>query len=111
MDWPESITDLYAVQPAPKTPRDYQIDAINAVMDGFATADRGQLLMVSATGKTLTGLFIKEKMGSKNTLVLLPSLLLLKQTLKVWRANNTVPSRACRWVPTRRSTTSVSTCR
>lgn len=90
VNWPVSITDLYAVQPEPKTARDYQTDAINAVMDGFAKNDRGQLLMVSATGKTLTGLFIAEKMGSKNTLVLVPSLLLLKQTLRVWRANNTV---------------------
>ena len=89
--WPESITDLYAPQPEPKTARDYQTDAINAVTDGFTKADRGQLLMVSATGKTLTGMFIHEKIGSKTTLVLVPSLLLLKQTLKVWRANNTVP--------------------
>lgn len=88
--WPESITDLYAVQPAPKTPRPYQDDAIEDVIKGFEESDRGQLLMVSGTGKTLTGLFIKERLASQNTLVLLPSLMLLKQTLKVYRANSTV---------------------
>jgi superfamily II DNA or RNA helicase len=47
--------------------------------------------MVSGTGKTLTGMFITEKLNVKNMLVLVPSLLLQKQTLKVWRANATTP--------------------
>ena len=91
VNWPASISDLYAPQPEPKSPFDYQIDAINDVVAGFTKSDRGQLLMVSGTGKTLTGLFIKENLACQNTLVLLPSLLLLKQTLKVYRANSTVP--------------------
>jgi len=90
VNWPVSLTELYAPQPLPKTPRPYQLTAIKDVLDGFEKTDRGQLLMVSGTGKTLTGLFINEQLESKNTLVLLPSLLLLKQTLKVYRANSTV---------------------
>jgi predicted helicase len=52
---------------------------------GFQLADRGQLIMACGTGKTLTALFIAERLESKRTLVLLPSLSLLKQTLNVCR--------------------------
>ena len=43
--------------------------------------------MACGTGKTLTSLFIKEKLAAERTLVLVPSLSLLKQTLRVWMAN------------------------
>ncbi len=45
--------------------------------------------MACGTGKTLTALFIREKLAAERTLVLVPSLSLLKQTLNVWRANCT----------------------
>ena len=48
------------------------------------------MIMASGTGKTLTALFIREKLAAKRTLVLVPSLLLLKQTLREWRANKQV---------------------
>ena len=54
---------------------------------GFKNADRGQLIMACGTGKTLTSLFIKEKLAAQRTLVLVPSLSLLKQTMRVWFAN------------------------
>ena len=43
--------------------------------------------MACGTGKTLTSLFIKEKLTAQRTLVLVPSLSLLKQTMRVWSAN------------------------
>ena len=61
------------------------------VVKGFTKADRGQLIMACGTGKTLTSLFIKEKLAAERTLVLVPSLSLLKQTMQVWRANATMP--------------------
>lgn len=74
----------------PATPHDYQYEAINDVVEGFRTADRGQLIMACGTGKTLTALFIKEKLTAQRVLVLVPSLSLLKQTMQVWCANMTV---------------------
>ena len=53
-------------------------------MQGLQTADRGQLIMACGTGKTYTTLWIKEALGSTRTLVLLPSLGLLAQTLREW---------------------------
>jgi predicted helicase len=88
VSWPDSIADL---RPSPKPkrakPRDYQRDAIRDAVKGFKTSDRGQLIMACGTGKTLTSLFIHEKLGCQRTLVLVPSLSLLKQTMKVWRVN------------------------
>ena len=40
--------------------------------------------MACGTGKTLTGQRISERLDSKNTLVLLPSLLLLSKTVADW---------------------------
>ncbi|MFD6391891.1 Helicase associated domain protein, partial [Nocardia sp. NPDC060259] len=92
VDWPSEPTDLRP-SPLPKSaePRDYQREAIRNVVEGFRTADRGQLIMACGTGKTLTSLFIKEELDAKRTLVLLPSLSLLKQTMHIWRVNAKTP--------------------
>lgn len=88
LEWPESPEDLRPSPPTtPLQPHDYQIVAINDVVKGFDADDRGQLIMACGTGKTLTSLFINERLGAQRTLVLVPSLSLLKQTLRVWSAN------------------------
>jgi len=87
VDWPTSPSDLRYRRSPPKRPRPHQRQAINAVVKGFVGADRGQLIMASGTGKTLTALFIHEKLAAQRTLVLVPSLSLLAQTLHVWTAN------------------------
>jgi predicted helicase len=90
VDWPASPTALRPARPRrPARPHDYQREAIKKVIKGFISADRGQLVMACGTGKTLTALFITEKLEATRTLVLVPSLSLLKQTLNVWRANCT----------------------
>lgn len=90
VEWAESSDRLRPAKPRkPAKPRGYQKDAIRKVVSRFQTADRGQLVMACGTGKTLTSLFIKEKLDARRTLVLLPSLSLLKQTMAVWRANAT----------------------
>jgi len=90
VDWPGSPMALRPSRPRkPARPHDYQREAIKKVIKGFASADRGQLIMACGTGKTLTALFIREKLAAERTLVLFPSLSLLKQTLNVWRANCT----------------------
>ena len=68
-----------------KTPRTHQFEAIISVVKGFEKADRGQLIMACGTGKTLTSLWIKEKLQSGRTLILFPSLSLLSQSLKEWQ--------------------------
>ena len=87
VDWPGSPSDLRSRRLPPKRPRPHQREAINAVVKGFDRADRGQLIMACGTGKTLAALFITEKLAAERTLVLVPSLSLLAQTLREWTAN------------------------
>ncbi len=92
VDWPSSPPSrLTVAKPAKRKrpPRPHQRVAIRDVLKGFQGADCGQLIMACGTGKTLAALFIKEKLDAERTLVLLPSLSLLKQTLREWTANET----------------------
>jgi superfamily II DNA or RNA helicase len=88
IDWPDSPSDLRAPRLPPKKPREHQRTAIHAVVTGFERSDRGQMIMACGTGKTLISLFIHENIGSSRTLVLMPSLSLLGQTLSEWAANS-----------------------
>ncbi len=58
--------------------------AIDNVCKGFETNDRGKLILPCGVGKTLTSLWIKEKIKPKITLALFPSISLLGQTRDVW---------------------------
>lgn len=65
-------------------PRADQVKAVDNVSKGFETHDRGKLILPCGVGKTLTSLWIKEKMKPKITLALFPSISLLGQTRDVW---------------------------
>ena len=54
------------------------------VLEYFETNSRGQLILPCGAGKTLTSLWIKESMKPLNTLVLVPSLALLRQIKNDW---------------------------
>ena len=90
LEWPARIGQK-PKRRKPYTPRDHQKAAIKDVAKGFAQADRGQMIMACGTGKTLTSLFIAEKLAAKRVLVLVPSLSLLSQTLTEWTANAKKP--------------------
>jgi superfamily II DNA or RNA helicase len=83
--WPETFSSLGAPRTISKyVPRTHQTQAINDVSAGLQAASRGQLIMACGTGKTLTALWITERLDSSCTLVLVPSLSLLSQTLSEW---------------------------
>jgi superfamily II DNA or RNA helicase len=85
LDYPANLSELPQAKRKPRPePKEHQLEAIEAVVEGLKTADRGQLIMACGTGKTYTTLWIKEILGSNRTLVLLPSLGLLSQTLREW---------------------------
>lgn len=88
LPFPESLEDLKSQKTiSKKVPKDYQIDAIRLSCDGLQESNIGQINMACGTGKTLTSLWVKESMQSQNTLVLLPSLFLVGQTLREWITN------------------------
>jgi superfamily II DNA or RNA helicase len=91
VEWPASPDRLRAPKPKPKKPRPHQREALNAVVKCFKATDRGQLIMACGTGKTLVGLWALARLQSTRTLILLPSLSLLAQTLREWTANAKEP--------------------
>ena len=82
--WPESIDDLQPTTITRATPRPHQREAIDAAVAGLKEHDRGKVVMACGTGKTYVGLWLHEELESDLTLVLVPSLSLLKQTLREW---------------------------
>lgn len=92
LEYPAHYNDLHngKRKESPK-PRPHQLEAIASVADNFQHAERGQLIMACGTGKTFTTLWIKEQLASQRTLVLLPSLSLLSQTLREWTFVATQP--------------------
>jgi superfamily II DNA or RNA helicase len=89
--WPPTIDELNPIPQPKSTPRPHQDLAIRDVVKGLQEHDRGQLIMACGTGKTLTALWIKETLQPKTTLVLVPSLNLLAQTLAEWAKNTSSP--------------------
>jgi superfamily II DNA or RNA helicase len=85
IDW----TDYLAEKPKPanvthRSLRSYQAVAVEATYRGFESANRGQLIMACGTGKTFTSLRIAERLDSNLTIVCVPSLTLLSQSLRGW---------------------------
>ena len=83
LNWPSKIGGT-APKPLRWTPKPHQQAAIKDVLAGFQKHDRGRLIMACGTGKTLTGLWIREALGSRRTLLLVPSISLVQQNLKEW---------------------------
>jgi predicted helicase len=91
VSWPSSPNDLRPRRPPRKKPFPHVSEAVEASVTGFADQERGQLIMACGTGKTLAAMWIAERLGSTRSLVLVPSLSLLAQTLREWSANASEP--------------------
>ena len=87
INWSVYLNTGKVVQQKKRTPRKYQEEAIQRVIEGFKTSNRGKLIMACGTGKTFTSMKIAEKMEGNNGFVmfLVPSLALLSQTLTDWK--------------------------
>ena len=75
-----------AYSPDPYYPREHQIKAVNNAYTHFIKEknNRGKLIFPCGAGKSLTGFWMMEKLNAKSTLVAVPSLSLIKQTLDVY---------------------------
>lgn len=98
--WPKDSLTI-ALSPAErKQPRPHQVEAIDAVLAGYAVGnDRGKLIMACGTGKTFTALKLAERVASENggtarILFLVPSISLLSQSLREWTAQTELDIRA-----------------
>ena len=91
VDWQQYLKDNTVKKLAKRELRQYQEEAINNVILGFKSHDRGKLIMACGTGKTFTSLKLAERQVGQHGLVLflVPSLALLSQTLDDWTQQST----------------------
>lgn len=96
IDWTLFGVKGEAVLTAKKTLRPHQVEALNAVRDGLAEADRGKLIMACGTGKTFTSLKIAEELTGRGgrVLFMVPSLALMSQTVREWTNDTDIPLRS-----------------
>ena len=95
IDWSEFNLDTPSEVKSRKTKdvRPYQKEALDDVLAGFKSDNRGKLIMACGTGKTFTALRIAEELAgvSKTVLFLTPSISLLSQSLLDWATDADVP--------------------
>jgi predicted helicase len=84
-NYPTSVTSKIKTTPTKKiSPKPYQQLAIDNVVDRFKKNNKGQLIMACGTGKTFTSIWIDQKLKTKHTLILVPTLNLIEKTLQDW---------------------------
>jgi superfamily II DNA or RNA helicase len=84
----------------PLKPRPHQLAAIRDAQSHFVTkkAQRGKLIMPCGSGKSLAAYWITQKLGAKRILIAVPSLALIRQTLKVWLRESMANGQAVEWI-------------
>ncbi len=73
-------------RPDPRKQREHQKEAIKKAKRHFIASkqDRGRLIMPCASGKSLTAYWVAKELRAKSVIVAVPSLSLVKQTVKDW---------------------------
>ena len=84
----------------PLKPRPHQVRAIRDAQAYFVGKKkrRGKMIMPCGTGKSLAAYWIAQKLGAKKILVAVPSLALIRQTLKVWLRESMANGRDVDWI-------------
>ncbi len=82
----------------PFLPRPHQSKAIKSAKKYFKNESRGKLIFPCGSGKSLTGYWITEALKSKRTLVAVPSLSLIKQTLEVYLREVVANNKKVKWL-------------
>ena len=75
--------------------RPYQEQAIEAIVTGWQSNDRGKCIMPPGTGKTLVALRTVERIAKPGDLVLFcaPSIALVNQTIRAWKRDTNISLR------------------
>lgn len=66
------------------TPNTHQQEAVKAICTTLKNRPRATVVMPCGTGKTFVSLLATQRLGARSVLVLVPTLLLLRQTLRDW---------------------------
>ena len=84
---------MSAVAPPRTRPWPEQRAAVAAVLDKLAEHPATQLILPCGMGKSLVALWVAEQMPAPLTVIAVPSLTLVSQTLRLWRAEARPPRR------------------
>jgi superfamily II DNA or RNA helicase len=86
--------------PKPFFPRDHQKKAIRNAYKHFIKENnsRGKLIFPCGAGKSLTGFWMMEKLNATSTVVAVPSLALIKQTLDVYLKEVSARNQKVKWL-------------
>jgi len=84
----------------PLCPRPHQKAAVKDGVRHFVTgkATRGKLIMPCGSGKSLTAYWLAQALTARRIVVAVPSLALIRQTLKVWLRESIASQQAVRWI-------------
>ncbi len=84
----------------PFKPRDHQKKALSEALEYFVNEGnaRGKLIFPCGAGKSLTGFWMLQALKSKSTLIAVPSLSLVKQTLDVYLREIVAHKRKVKWL-------------
>lgn len=89
-----------AAKPKPLSPRPHQVAAVRDARNHFVTGknSRGKLIMPCGTGKSLTAYWITKALDSRRIVIAVPSLALIRQTLKVWLREAMASGMEVEWI-------------
>jgi superfamily II DNA or RNA helicase len=84
----------------PFEPRDHQKKSLSEAVEYFVNEgnSRGKLIFPCGAGKSLTGFWMLQQLQSKSTLIAVPSLSLVKQTLDVYLREIVAHQRKVKWL-------------
>ena len=84
----------------PYQPREHQVKALKNAKDYFVKdkQSRGKLIFPCGAGKSLTGYWITNELKSKRTIIAVPSLSLVKQTLDVYLREIVARGKKAKWL-------------
>jgi superfamily II DNA or RNA helicase len=84
----------------PLRPRPHQKPAVKDAHEHFVIqkATRGKLIMPCGSGKSLTAWWIAGKLESRRIVIAVPSLALIRQTLKVWLRETIANKQDVEWI-------------
>ncbi len=84
----------------PFQPREHQKKALKEAVKYFDKEDhsRGKLIFPCGAGKSLTGFWMTQELKSKSTLIAVPSLSLVKQTLEVYLREIVATNKTVKWL-------------
>ena len=87
-------------QEKPFTPKPHQENAISLAHNHFVKENnsRGKLIFPCGSGKSLTGFWMMEKLKANSTVVAVPSLSLVKQTLEVYLKQVVAKNKNVKWL-------------